>query len=229
MRRCASISWGGPRRPRSGLTMAGKFITLEGIDGVGKSTQMRAVRRLLEDAGLRCVLTREPGGTPLAEEIRGLLLAKRDEPMAPMTELLLMFAARNQHLEQVIRPALAAGAWVVSERFTDASYAYQGGGRQMGEAAVESLERLVQGPLQPDLTIFLDLGPRAAAQRMAGREGDRFEAEQAEFFDRVRDAYLRLARRHGRIVVADAGRPADEVGEAVAQLLRPLLPSSGNG
>ena len=208
--------------------MAGKFITLEGIDGVGKSTQMRGLRRLLEAAGVRCVLTREPGGTVLAEEVRALLLAKRDEPMSPMTELLLMFAARNQHLQQVILPALAAGAWVVSERFTDATYAYQGGGRRMGEAPVASLERMVQGALQPDLTIFLDIDPSVAAQRMAGRAGDRFEAERAEYFHLVRGVYLERARRHGRIAAVDAGRPAEEVGAAIAELLRPLLPPSGS-
>ena len=209
--------------------MAAKFITLEGIDGAGKSTQMRGIQRLLEDAGVRCVLTREPGGTPLAEEVRGLLLAQRDEPVAPMTELLLMFAARNQHLQQVVRPALAVGTWVVSERFTDASYAYQGGGRQLDQASVETLERMVQGALRPDLTLFLDVQPGTAVQRMKGRRDDRFEEERAAFFDRVRNAYLDLARRHERFVVVDARQPADQVAEAIAALLRPLLPSMGRG
>ena len=210
------------------LAASGKFITLEGIDGVGKSTQMRRAQRLLEEAGVEVVLTREPGGTALAEEIRALLLALRDEPVAPMTELLLIFAARSQHVERVIRPALQAGAWVLCERFTDATYAYQGGGREMGEAAVAQLESLVQGGLQPDLTIFLDAGPQVAAERMRGRLGDRFEREQADFFARVRRAYLARARRLDRILVVDGAGGETAVAAAIADALRPLLPPGGD-
>lgn len=205
----------------------GKFITLEGVDGVGKSTQMRRMQRLLEESGVEAILTREPGGTALAEEIRALLLALRDEPVAPMTELLLIFAARSQHIERVIRPALQAGAWVLCERFTDATYAYQGGGRQMGETAVAHLEALVQGGLQPHLTIFLDAGPKVAAERMRGRLGDRFEREQADFFERVRRAYLARARRLDRFLVVDGAGGEAEVAAAIADAVRPLLPCGG--
>ena len=210
------------------LAASGKFITLEGIDGVGKSTQMRRIQRLLEESGVEVVLTREPGGTALAEEIRALLLALRDEPVAPMTELLLIFAARSQHVERVIRPALQAGAWVLCERFTDATYAYQGGGREMGEAAVAQLEALVQGGLQPHLTIFLDAGPQVAAERMRGRLGDRFEREQADFFARVRRAYLTRARHLDRILVVDGAGGETAVAAAIAEALRPLLPPGGD-
>ena len=210
------------------LAASGKFITLEGIDGVGKSTQMRRAQRLLEESGVEVVLTREPGGTALAEEIRALLLALRDEPVAPMTELLLIFAARSQHVERVIRPALQAGAWVLCERFTDATYAYQGGGREMGETAVAQLEALVQGGLQPHLTIFLDAGPQVAAERMRGRLGDRFEHEQANFFARVRRAYLARARRLDRILVVDGAGGETAVAAAIADALRPLLPPGGD-
>ena len=210
------------------LEGSGKFITLEGIDGVGKSTQMRRAQRLLEESGVEVVLTREPGGTALAEEIRALLLALRDEPVAPMTELLLIFAARSQHVERVIRPALQAGAWVLCERFTDATYAYQSGGREMGEPAVAQLEALVQGGLQPDLTIFLDAGPQVAAERMRGRLGDRFEREQADFFARVRRAYLARAKRLDRILVVDGADSETAVAAAIADALRPLLPSGGD-
>ena len=210
------------------LAASGKFITLEGIDGVGKSTQMRRAQRLLEESGVEVVLTREPGGTALAEEIRALLLALRDEPVAPMTELLLIFAARSQHVERVVRPALQAGAWVLCERFTDATYAYQGGGREMGETAVAQLEALVQGGLQPHLTIFLDAGPQVAAERMRGRLGDRFEREQADFFARVRRAYLARARRLDRILVVDGAGGETAVAAAIADALRPLLPSGGD-
>lgn len=203
--------------------MEGKFITLEGIDGVGKSTQMACVGRLLKEAGIDYVATREPGGTPLAEEIRHLLLEVRDEPVAGLAELLLVFAARSQHLEERIRPALDAGVWVVSERFTDATYAYQGGARGLSERAIGRLESLVQGALQPHLTLYLDAPLATAAQRMGDRAGDRFEREGAEFFHRVREGYLSRAKRHERIVVVDAARPVGEVSAAVAAALGPLI------
>ena len=203
--------------------MEGKFITLEGIDGVGKSTQMAGIGRLLKESGIDCIVTREPGGTPLAEEIRRLLLEVRDEPVAGLAELLLVFAARSQHLERRIRPALDAGIWVVSERFTDATYAYQGSARGLSGRAIAQLESLVQGALQPHLTLYLDAPLATAAQRMGDRAGDRFEREGAEFFHRVREGYLSRAKRHGRIVVIDAERPVEAVSAAVAAVLRPLV------
>lgn len=203
--------------------MEGKFITLEGIDGVGKSTQMACIGRLLKESGIDYIATREPGGTPLAEEIRRLLLEVRDEPVAGLAELLLVFAARSQHLEERIRPALDAGVWVVSERFTDATYAYQGGARGLSERTIGRLESLVQGALQPHLTLYLDAPLATAAQRMGDRAGDRFEREGAEFFHRVREGYLSRAKRHERIVVVDAARPVGEVSAAVAAALGPLI------
>ena len=206
--------------------MRGKFITLEGIDGVGKSTQMASIGRLLEEAGIDCIATREPGGTPLAEEIRRLLLEVRDESVASLAELLLIFAARCQHLEERILPALEAGVWVVSERFTDATYAYQGGARGLSERTIGQLESLVQGALQPDVTLFLDAPLSAAAQRMGQRKGaDRFEREGAEFFRRVREGYLSRAKLHARMVVIDAARPVAEVSDAVTAALGPLIAS----
>ena len=203
--------------------MEGKFITLEGIDGVGKSTQMACIGRLLEDAGIDYIATREPGGTPLAEEIRRLLLEVRDEPVAGLAELLLVFAARSQHIEERIRPALDAGVWVVSERFTDATYAYQGGARGLSERTIGQLESLVQGTLQPHLTLYLDAPLATAAQRMGNRAGDRFEREGAAFFRRVREGYLSRAKLHARIVVVDAARSVGEVSAAVATALGPLI------
>lgn len=185
----------------------GRFITLEGGEGAGKSTNLQFVRALLERAGVEVVATREPGGTPLAEQIRQLLLEVREEPVAGLTELLLMFAARAQHLARVIEPALRRGAWVLCDRFTDATYAYQGGGRGLDRDAIATLEALVHARLQPDLTLYLDLPPDAAQSRMAGRALDRFEREQAEFFGRVRRAYLERAAAQPRIRVVDASRP----------------------
>lgn len=185
---------------------------------------MACIVRLLEEAGIDHIATREPGGTPLAEHIRRLLLEVRDENVACLAELLLVFAARSQHLEARILPALEAGVWVVSERFTDATYAYQGGARGVSERTIGQLESLVQGGLQPSLTLLLDTPPNAAARRMDDREGaDRFEREGAEFFRRVREGYLSRAKLHERIVVVDAARPVEEVGAAVAAALRPLI------
>ena len=203
--------------------MEGKFITLEGIDGVGKSTQMACIGGLLDEAGIDYIATREPGGTPLAEDIRHLLLEVREEPVADLAELLLVFAARSQHLERRIRPALNQGIWVVSERFTDATYAYQGGARGLNASAIGQLETLVQDALQPHLTLFLDAPLATAARRMGDRAGDRFEREGADFFGRVREGYLARAALHERIRVIDAARPVAEVSGAVADALRPLI------
>jgi len=190
--------------------MRGKFITLEGIDGAGKSTHAKTLGAMLEARGKKVLLTREPGGTPLAEKLRELLL---HQPMHLETEALLMFAARREHLDQLIRPALDSGTWVVSDRFTDASFAYQGGGRGLGRERLEALERWVQGDFQPDLTLLFDLPVEVARARM-GREAklDRFEREGEAFFERVRQAYLsRAAASAGRIRVIDAVQPIDKI------------------
>ncbi|HEX5276754.1 MAG TPA: dTMP kinase [Fluviicoccus sp.] len=170
------------------------FITLEGTEGVGKSTALQFLRDRLQDAGYPVVVTREPGGTLLAERIRGLLLAREAEPMSSMTELLLVFAARAQHLEQVIIPALQAGQWVLCDRFTDATYAYQGGGRGLPAADIAVLETLVQGTLRPDVTLWLDAPVEVGLARAAARQAlDRFELEKAVFFEKVRAEYARQA------------------------------------
>jgi len=167
----------------------GLFITLEGGEGAGKSTQLAYIRQRLEAAGVTLHVTREPGGTPLGEQIRELLLDHRQTDMATDTELLLMFAARAQHLAERIRPALAAGEWVLCDRFTDATYAYQGGGRGIDSQRIAVLENWVQGTLRPDLTLLLDLPVNVGMARANGRgELDRFEREQQAFFDRVRVA-----------------------------------------
>lgn len=201
----------------------GRFVTLEGGEGVGKSTNLAFVAAHLRGAGLEVVTTREPGGTPLAEEIRRLLLTVREEPMAGLTELLLVFAARAQHLERVIEPALARGAWVLCDRFTDATYAYQGGGRGLDAGAIAALEQLVQQGLQPDLTLYLDLSLEAAEARLGDRERDRFEREDRAFFERVRDSYLARAARGERFRVIDAGASLEAVQKQIAGVLDDYL------
>lgn len=201
------------------------FVSLEGGEGAGKTTVLNALVAALRDAGEDVVITREPGGTPLAEQIRELLLSPRHEPPEPVAELLLMFAARAQHVAQTIRPALARGAWVVCDRFTDSSHAYQGGGRGLPAALIDALERGVVG-IAPGLTLLLDLPVVQGRERTRGRdlalgEGpDRIEAEHDAFFDRVRRAYLDRARAEpARFRVIDASAPATAVAdEAVAHL-----------
>lgn len=199
----------------------GKFITIEGGEGVGKSTQIAALRAFLEEHGRRVVVTREPGGTPRAERIRELLLETTQEPMPAMSELLLMFAARATHIANVIEPALARGDWVVCDRFTDATYAYQGAGRGMESQRIATLEQLVQGDLRPDLTLLLDVALDVSAARARDRNAasgtaDRFEQEQRDFFERVRTAYLARARGEPqRFVVIDAGAAKDNVASAI--------------
>ena len=191
--------------------MSGKFITLEGIDGAGKSTQIAWLAQRLAQGGREVVVTREPGGTPLGERVRELVL---HQAMHPESEALLMFAARSEHLHQLIRPALARGAWVLCDRFTDASIAYQGGGRGLPLERLEALERWVHGDLQPHLTLLFDLPPEVSRARLtgSGSSPDRFEQEQAEFFARVRDAYLvRAARYPARIHVIDASLAPAEI------------------
>jgi dTMP kinase len=197
---------------------AGRFLTVEGIEGVGKSTQVGRLVAALAARGIDVLGTREPGGTPLAERIRALLLDRGDETVPPTAELLLMFAARALHLQHVIEPALRGGRWVVCDRFTDATYAYQGGGRGLDESAIGQLEELVQGTRRPDLTLLLDLPVERALARTRDRRGgpDRFESERVEFFERVRAAYLARAAADGRrIAVIDAGGTPDEVARAL--------------
>jgi dTMP kinase len=199
----------------------GKFITIEGGEGVGKSTQISALRDYLVSCGRSVVVTREPGGTPRAERIRALLLEPSEEPMPAMCELLLMFAARSTHIANVIEPALARGEWVVCDRFTDATYAYQGGGRRMSVDEIATLETLVQGKLRPDLTILLDVALDISAARAQQRNAavgatDRFEREQREFFERVRQSYLQRSRGEpARFAVIDAGADLDSVAKAI--------------
>jgi len=203
----------------------GRFISVEGGEGAGKSTNIEGLRARLHAAGVRVVVTREPGGTPLAEEIRRLLLAPRDEVVCEDAELLLVFAARMQHVERVIKPALARGEWVISDRFTDATIAYQGAGRRMGVERIQALRTLLLGDFAPDLTLLLDLPVDSGMQRLAARGApDRFEMEDRAFFDRVRAAYLQLAAAEpGRFRVIDAARPLPEVQAAVAQALDGFL------
>ena len=195
----------------------GKFITLEGVDGAGKSTHLDFIANWLRERGHEVIVTREPGGTPLGEALRGLLL---HHEMDADTELLLMFAARQAHLSQLILPSLARGAWVVSDRFTDASYAYQCGGRGLAEARVAALEAWVQQGLQPDLTLVFDVNAEiAAARRGAARAADRFELEADDFFERVRTAYLaRAAAEPQRMRVVDAS-------QRIAQIQHNLIPA----
>jgi len=205
--------------------MSGLFITLEGPEGAGKSTNRDYLAALLREHGVDVVLTREPGGTPLAERIRELLLAPADEPMASDTELLLVFAARVQHLQQVVRPALARGAVVLCDRFTDATYAYQGGGRGVPAERIALLEDFVQGALRPDLTLVFDLPVEVGLARAAARGRlDRFEQERLEFFEAVRSTYLqRAAQAPERYRVLDAAQPLDAVQQRIAGLLPQLL------
>ena len=202
--------------------MSGQFITVEGGEGAGKTTQLAFMREYLEQTGRRVVLTREPGGTPLGEEIRALLLGHRHDGMALATETLLMFAARAEHLERVIRPALAAGHWVLCDRFTDATYAYQGGGRGLDKQKFAALEQWVHGHLQPDLTFLFDLPPAVAGERIAaqGRELDRFEQERGDFHQRVRQAYLeRAAAAPQRFEVINANQPLEIIKKKVEEAL----------
>ncbi|RAR64441.1 MULTISPECIES: dTMP kinase [Halomonadaceae] len=209
----------------------GRFITLEGGEGVGKTTNVELVCRFLSERGIEVVRTREPGGTPRAEAIRGLLLDPDiDEPLDDDAELLLVFAARAQHLARCIRPALARGAWVVCDRFTDATFAYQGGGRGLDPSRIATLEHLVQGELTPDLTLLLDMPADAAQQRLASRiddqggQRDRFERERLGFFTRVRDAYLtRAEAAPERFAVIDAGQSLEAVQASIVTTLERQL------
>jgi len=201
--------------------MKGKFITIEGIEGVGKTTNINFIRQQLEAAGRDVVLTREPGGTPLGEAIRGLLLDSAYTGMDSTCELQLMFAARAEHLAKLVWPALEKGQWVLCDRFTDATYAYQGGGRGIDSGVISRLEELVQGDFRPDITLLLDV-PVAVGLARASERGrlDRFEQEKVEFFERVRNAYLEMAQRSpDRYRVVDASLPLDDVQKQIAAML----------
>jgi len=201
----------------------GKFITLEGVEGVGKSTNLELISVIVKSGGYDVLVTREPGGTTLGERVREILLDKDEHGMTPMAELLLMFAARAQHVEEVIKPALARGTWVVSDRFTDSSYAYQGGGRQLGGKAVSALEHQVLEGFRPDLVLIFDLDVRAGLQRASKvAEADRFESEEGEFFERVRAAFVSRSREPGYHLV-DAARPLVDVQADITTIIKKLL------
>ena len=204
--------------------MRGAFITLEGIEGVGKSTCLGFVERTLAAADTPVVVTREPGGTPLGENIREWVLQGDHDGLSAETETLLMFAARAHHLDEVIRPALASGSWVVCDRFTDATIAYQGGGRGAGPAWMETLKSAVHGDLEPDLTLLLDAPVEVGLARIRDRTPDHFEREDPGFFARARETYLELARRDpNRIKLVDAARAVPEVRTQVAAHLDAFL------
>tara|TARA_B110000046_G_C13025717_1_gene413959 strand:+ start:5258 stop:5896 length:639 start_codon:yes stop_codon:yes gene_type:complete len=208
--------------------MRGKFITIEGTEGVGKTTNIEFIQSWLENKKREFICTREPGGTPLAEQIRELLLAPREELVSGTAELLLMFAGRAQHLHQVIEPGLAKGAWILCDRFTDATYAYQGAGRNLGTELIGQLEMLVQNGLRPDLTLILDIPVAIGLKRASERsEPDRFEQEQIAFFERVRQGYLSIAQADpDRCVVIDASAPLDAVQRQISVALETFWVSS---
>jgi len=207
------------------MQSTGRFITVEGTEGVGKSTNIAFIKQVLESSGVEVVLTREPGGTPLAEEIRSLLLSPREEPVNDDAEMLLVFAARAQHIAQVIKPALARGAWVLSDRFTDATFAYQGAGRGIDWQRIKLLENYVQGGLSPDLTVWLDLDVEVGIKRaMARSKPDRFELEKHAFFEKVRAGYQRRFDEDPvRFAVIDASHTLDIVQQDIARALKQRL------
>jgi dTMP kinase len=211
------------------MTDRGRFITVEGGEGAGKSSNLNFIREFLEAKAIDVVFTREPGGTTLGEEIRDLLLGHRHTGMADDTELLLIFAARAEHLARTIRPALESGKWVLCDRFTDASYAYQGGGRGIDAKHIQVLEKWVQVDLRPDLTLLLDLPVETGLERAGRRSApDRFELEARSFFQRVRLAYLEIAEREPqRVKVIDASVPLPQVQKQIAQALRTMLGEHG--
>ncbi len=210
-------------------TSRGRFITVEGPEGAGKSTQIRSLKEFLEQRGLQVVLTREPGGTRLGERLREILLSDSQEPVNERAELLIMFAARVQHVEQLIKPALRRGHWVLSDRFTDASFAYQGGGRQMPLQTIRELAHWTLNGFSPDLTLLFDVPVEIGMQRIRARGRlDRFETEQQEFFERVRRTYLQLAQDEPqRIQCIDAAQSLAQVTRAAEAVLQAYLDRLG--
>lgn len=206
--------------------MQGKFITIEGIEGVGKSTNIAFIQSWLQSQGIECLLTREPGGTDLGEQLRNILLHGGD--VSDKAELLMMFASRAQHLQEKIKPALDRGVWVLCDRFTDSTYAYQGGGRQLNFDWISQLEQLVHGDIQPDLTVLLDAPVEVGRARASARsEADRIEAEDMAFFNRVRDMFLARAEQYKRYSVVDATQPLGHVQKDIELSLKHLLNTAG--
>ncbi len=205
----------------------GRFISLEGLEGVGKTTNRDYIETLLKGAGINVLVTREPGGTPVGEHLRDLLLHSGGE-MLPITELLLMAASRVEHVRQVIEPALQQGRWVLTDRFTDASFAYQGGGRELGEQTVASLHAMLHVNIEPDVTLLLDMPVEDGLKRMSARsEPDRIEKEAEMFFIRARAAYLKRAQDHSdRMVVVDASLPLADVQKHILCILQPIITSA---
>lgn len=200
----------------------GKFITIEGIEGVGKSTNIAFIESWLNENGIKCLITREPGGTELGEQLRNLLL--HSGSVSDKAELLMMFASRAQHLEEKIKPALAEGVWVICDRFTDSTYAYQGGGRELNQSWILSLEQLVHEDFQPNLTLLLDAPVEIGRARASKRsDADRIEAESIKFFNRVRDMFLSRANQFDRYEIIDATQTLksvqDEIGQALSSLM----------
>ena len=216
--------------PDSRKELRGKFITFEGIEGTGKTTQIELLQKYLHSLGIQSVVTREPGGTRLGERLRDLLLESAVVPVSDRTELLLMFSARAQHLEEVIYPALRLGTWVLSDRFTDASYAYQGGGRGIPEAFIHQLESLVHGGFEPDLTVLLTADLKTAMRRVSKRgDKDRFESEPVEFFERVQRVYLGLVENFPqRFRVINAERRVEEVAAEIQQCIQSRFQLGGS-
>lgn len=211
--------------------MRGRFITIEGTEGVGKTTNIAFIKQWLDDNKISFVSTREPGGTPLAEEIRQLLLSNREEQVCSKAELLMMFAGRAQHIDKVIEPELDKGHWVLCDRFTDATYAYQGAGREMGDELIASLETMVQGSMRPDLTLLLDVPVELGLERAGKRsQPDRFELEKTDFFNRVRQAYLTMAKNNPqRYKIIDAAQALEDVQQQISNTLNNFLENHNNG
>lgn len=209
----------------------GLFIAVEGIEGAGKSTHMSFIVNYLRAGGHEVIATREPGGTAMGEKIREVVLGPSEQEMTPDAETLLMFAARAQHLAEVIEPALASGAWIVSDRFTEATYAYQGGGRGMPFSRIAALEEWTQGALRPDLTLLLDVSPEIGLERVGKRgKEDRFDGEPEEFFENVRSVYLRrAAQQSGRFVVIDAEQSIEQVKKSISDILDRILEQTQRG
>ncbi|MGE0031705.1 MAG: dTMP kinase [Steroidobacteraceae bacterium] len=213
------------------MPVRGRFITFEGIEGVGKSTQAAHAAAWLRERGRQVLQTREPGGTPLAEELRALVLEPRERPLGITVELLMIFAARASHVADKIRPALQRGQWVLCDRFTDATLAYQGGGSGVNTAWIRQLAKIAHPRLAPDLTLLFDAPPAIARSRVAGRGNrpDRFETEDTAFFDRVRNAYLELAAREpGRFRIIDATASESEVAASVRRTIDAAFPPAGS-
>ena len=204
--------------------MLGQFITIEGIECVGKSTNAKFIETMLNKKGFKTLVTREPGGSGIGEKIRNILLFEKKDTLSPMTELLLLFAAREKHINEIIKPALENGTWVICDRFTDASFAYQGFGRELGFEKVNQLKILIQKDFEPDLTILLDAPLEVITSRRKLNPNDRFESEDKKFFDRVRNGYLELAKIfEDRVKVIDASQDIEDVQNQIKILINSMV------